>query len=350
MTLLRSLSFSGFIKDNPGMAKLAVTVIGAGIAGLSCARRLSRQGFRVTVLEKSRGPGGRVSTRRHQDLHFDHGAQYFTVRSDSLNRLASGWLGSGKIQRWDPRFPPESQPQTNQKECALYVGVPKMSVLGRNLAEGLDVSYGTYVSAASLSYSGKWRIQIEGSDSKLRSDLLIVAVPAPQALRIVPELRQFSAIPKIQMAPCWAAMFSPAAPIGADFEAAAPSDSILSWVAKNSSKPGRGPAECWVIHASPEFSAERLEDSPEQVAHQLVQEFARLFGIRSLKSSFLTAHRWRYARPMATVGQPFLYDNELRLGACGDWCIEARVEGAFLSGEALAGAISAQCQPARLEF
>ena len=137
-------------------------------------------------------------------------------------------------------------------------------------------------------------------------------------------------------------MFSPAEPIGADFEAAAPSASILSWVAKNSSKPGREPAECWVIHASPEFSAERLEDSPEQVAQQLVQEFARLFGIRSLKPSFLTAHRWRYARPMATAGQPFLYDNELRLGACGDWCIEARVEGAFLSGEALAGAISAQ--------
>ena len=43
-----------------------IAVIGAGMAGLVCAQQLSQAGYSVVVVEKSRGVGGRVATRRLQ--------------------------------------------------------------------------------------------------------------------------------------------------------------------------------------------------------------------------------------------------------------------------------------------
>ena len=61
-------------------AGLHVAVVGAGMAGVVCARTLVQAGHRVTLLEKSRGLGGRMSTRHTEFGGFDHGSQYFTVR------------------------------------------------------------------------------------------------------------------------------------------------------------------------------------------------------------------------------------------------------------------------------
>ncbi|MSO32728.1 MAG: FAD-dependent oxidoreductase, partial [Ilumatobacteraceae bacterium] len=64
------------------MTKKRVVVVGAGIAGLTAARALSHAGHSVIVLDKGRSVGGRMATRRIGDATVDHGAQFFTVRSD----------------------------------------------------------------------------------------------------------------------------------------------------------------------------------------------------------------------------------------------------------------------------
>ena len=79
-----------------------------------------------------------------------------------------------------------------------------------------------------------------------------------------------------------------------------------------------------------------LEDGAEAVATALTQELTRLLGPLSLTQA--QAHRWRYARPVTALGQPFFWDSARQLGACGDWCAGGRVEGAFLSGHLLAAA------------
>ena len=64
--------------------KNRIAVIGAGISGIYVAKELSKFA-QVTVFEKSRGFGGRMSTRTRDDFEFDHGAQYFTVKSNEFN-------------------------------------------------------------------------------------------------------------------------------------------------------------------------------------------------------------------------------------------------------------------------
>ena len=110
------------------------------------------------------------------------------------------------------------------------------------------------------------------------------------------------------------------------------------WIAKTSAKPGRDSApERWVLHASPEWSESQLEQDCEWVAGELVSDFRDLVG--ELEADGVTAHRWRFAIPPEPLNEKCLFDAELGLGACGDWCAGPRVEGAFLSGSALSGRI-----------
>ena len=117
------------------------------------------------------------------------------------------------------------------------------------------------------------------------------------------------------------------------------SRSPLAWVARNVSKPGRPKGECWVLHATPEWSAEQLEASPEHVAEQLLSAFADALGRALPPVAFRSAHRWRFARTADPLGASHLWDGELGLGVCGDWTHGSRVEDAYTSGEALARAL-----------
>ena len=57
-----------------------IAVIGAGLAGTTIASRLNEK-FDVKVFEKSRGVGGRMSTRQEATFIFDHGAQFFKIKT-----------------------------------------------------------------------------------------------------------------------------------------------------------------------------------------------------------------------------------------------------------------------------
>jgi predicted NAD/FAD-dependent oxidoreductase len=125
-------------------------------------------------------------------------------------------------------------------------------------------------------------------------------------------------------------------PIPVPFDAAFVRDSALSWVARNNSKPGRGDGEAWVLHASPEWSHEHLEDEPDEVRAALTDAFFDALAAPPSTPTQTSTHRWRYALPAEPLPQGCLWDEEQRIGVCGDWCHGPRIESAFLSGLALA--------------
>jgi predicted NAD/FAD-dependent oxidoreductase len=131
-------------------------------------------------------------------------------------------------------------------------------------------------------------------------------------------------------------------PLATAFDGAFVHDSPLSWIARNNSKPGRGPAESWVLHAGPAWSGAHLDDSPEAIASTLTGEFEQLVGLGALRPVHTDAHRWRYALPPDPLAAGALWDAENRLAVCGDWCRGARIEGAVLSGIAAAGRVLGQ--------
>ncbi|MEK7066083.1 MAG: FAD-dependent oxidoreductase [Patescibacteria group bacterium] len=66
-----------------------IAVIGAGIAGLSCAYELKKVGFDVTVFEKNDFPGGRMSTRRLDKPIFDIGADFLSDNYEQIKTYAT---------------------------------------------------------------------------------------------------------------------------------------------------------------------------------------------------------------------------------------------------------------------
>src|SRR3712207_9588128 len=85
-------------------ANSSCIVVGAGIAGLVAARALQSSGWRAVVLDEGRGVGGRMATRRIGRGTFDHGAQFFTVRSERFDRLVAEWLEAGGAPGGDAGF------------------------------------------------------------------------------------------------------------------------------------------------------------------------------------------------------------------------------------------------------
>ncbi|WP_253899897.1 NAD(P)/FAD-dependent oxidoreductase [Corallococcus carmarthensis] len=319
-----------------------VAVIGAGMSGLALARVLTGAGFGVRVLDKGRGPGGRLSTRKSADGGtFDHGAQYFTARDPLFRALVEAWMAEGIAAEWHGRIGTLTRGVVGPAKAPVrYVGVPGMNAVAKALADGLDVRTGVRVER--VEREGRaWRLTSETGEDLGLAEVVVAAVPAPQAVPLLagaPELAAQAG--SARLSPCWAVMARFDAPVAVALDGAFVEDSPLSWVARDTSKPGRAPGERWVLHGSPEYSAAHLEETAEAMAPKLVAAFSQALG-RDVHAVEAVAHRWRFAMPSPPIEASSLYDAALGLGACGDWCAGPRVEGAFLSGVALARRIAA---------
>ncbi|MBK9371776.1 MAG: NAD(P)-binding protein [Deltaproteobacteria bacterium] len=318
-----------------------VAVIGAGVAGLACARTLHDHGLPVVVFDKARGPGGRVSTRRAEGGGFDHGALYFTARDPRFRRVVESWIADGLVAPWEGRFvrlKAGGEPSADLLQTERFVGVDRMSAIPRHLATELELVPNLRVTT--LHHDGRrFTLIDEAGGVREGFDVVVVAVPAPQAaplLVLSPALAARAA--EARLDPCQAVMLRLGAPLELGFDAARVEGSPLGYAARDSSKPGRAPGERWVLHGARAWSAAHLEDSPELVISTLVGAFSELTGAE-VHPVEATAHRWRYALAAGPFGEAALWDNTLGLGACGDWCVGPRVEAAYLSGVAMAGRV-----------
>lgn len=340
-----------------------VAVIGAGISGLMAARTLADHGLQVKVFDKGRGVGGRMSTRRVDGVScFDHGAQYFTARDHRFRRYVNSWLEQGIVARW-----PDANGESPENLVVLdngkktikenrsvrnlderFVGVPAMSSVCNHLAEDLQVQTSTRVESieSNSGSASTWKLYDNQRNELGSFQHLVVSAPAEQSAELLKAFPSIALpISKIKMQPCWATMVSLAKPVGDDWVGAFIHNSILSWAARNNTKPGRPcEQEHLLLHAGHEWTSQNWDREPEEVAKELLQAFWQAAGIEAQEPVQLQAHRWRYAIPVDVPESRCYDDEEASVVACGDWAGGPRVEGAFLSGMAAAGTILRRLQ------
>ncbi len=325
-----------------------IAVVGAGIAGLACARTLVDRGFRVRVFEQDGCPGGRMATRRIDSLCFDHGVQYFTTRHPRFEPVLRQWEAAGIVACWTGRTVAlagrglgealESQPR--------FVGVPTMEAVAVHLSRGLEVRLDARV-AQLRREADRWRL-IDPGGRDLDGgafDAIVLAMPSACALELLRDLSELAPrLASVNWDSCWAVMLGLSRASGIDFDAAFVSDDpILGWIARESSKPMRvarnGVCETWILHAHPAWSGAYLDMTEADASRWMQRAFAARLG-RPLVQSMAAAHRWRLALPANPIGESYLFDERLAIGLAGDWCGGPRVEGAYLSGIELALAMS----------
>jgi hypothetical protein len=320
---------------------MKISVVGAGVAGLSAARALVAAGADVTLFDKGRVPGGRATTRRQDGFEFDHGVPFFSAGDPSFRTVVETAIGAGVVGTWRfDRITVDSSGSRRADTVERYVGIPAMDTLPRFLATGLRVE--SSVRIAEVVRDGRrWRLRDADGVERGPYDALIVSTPPAQAVPLLsgaPTLAKAAA--RADMRPCWTALVAVDGSVPVQWDVAQIDGARLEKLIRNRAKSGRPAAETWVLHAGARWSAKHLELSRETVVGRLLEGFRAVTGAPAPGIVFSTAHRWRFARPSTPLADGFLWDRDLRAGACGDWCRGSGVEAAFVSGLELSRAIA----------
>jgi predicted NAD/FAD-dependent oxidoreductase/deoxyribodipyrimidine photolyase len=321
--------------------KPKVAVIGAGMAGLTCATMLKRHNISVTVFDKGRAIGGRMTTKIINNYRFDIGAPFLKPN----NALFKDWIAQLShdkvIKKWDARVYSTSAKAGLNFNESPHVGLPSMDSIIKYYAQDCDVRCSTTIQEIDNA-DGGWRLtDKDGMDCGF-FDVVVLAIPAPQAVPLLNKVAIKMAAhinQKVEMLPTWVVMIAFNEPLAVTFDMGAFGSSILRYAIRNSSKPNRPKSpDCWVFYATTEWSETNLELSDAQVVKALASELTQHFGVKLPTLAYASAHRWRYAHAAEPLGTSHLYENGI--GVCGDWCLGRRIEDAFTSGQAMAGRVA----------
>lgn len=322
---------------------MQIAIIGAGIAGLSCAEAAFQNGHTVTLFDKGRGAGGRLSTRRVKteqgELHFDHGTASFGADSIAFQQQAEDWRKAGWISEWTARhlriqngIASPIAPRTR------YVGQPHMNSLVKALAETKDVRLSHRVSGLNR-HGPKWQLSFDmGRDEPFECDQVVLAIPPEQAGELLSGCHASWAeqVMACQSVAVWSVMLGYETPLNLPFDTASLSGSGLGAVYRNQTKPGRSAGtECLVLHATPDWSMAHLDDTPEDIIVSLMSDLHSVVDRPLPPPAVKMAHRWKYGLNAKPLGAPFLLETEQGLGVCGDWLLGAGVEQGWVSGTEL---------------
>lgn len=311
-------------------------IVGAGISGLLAARELRGAGWRVTVLDKSRGVGGRMATRRVGGSTFDHGAQFFTVRDERFRRLVEGWIEAGVVEEWTRGFA-GADGQRAEDGHPRYRGSAGMTSIPKHLARGLDVQTGGRVTEVNVREAG-WEVVTENSVHN--ADALVLTAPVPQSLalaesgdyRLPGKVR--GQLQEISYDPCVALM----AVLREDGLVPEPGGmqikgEPLDWIGDNQPK-GISETPALTIHAGPGWSREYFDVPDEEATEALLYLAGEYLGTDLASRVVETSiSRWRYSWVTNSHPEPHLVAAENpTLMFCGDAFGQPKVEGAALSG------------------
>ena len=342
-----------------------VAVIGAGMAGLICARQLRLIGYSVAVVEKSRGAGGRVATRRVGGVRADHGAPYLEPQRDALRGLIQDLSDRHTVKLWTDTVWEYREGEISAIPNSCYAAPAGMNAVGKYLAEGIEIWFGRRVQAISRTDSQMWHLSLEVTDGNLEkpqeliAKAVAVAIPAPQALMFLNS--QIGLLPdfldklrSVEYDPCMAVMAGYAARRQEDLNnlnplrksVFFPNNSDLAWIGLDSSKRIESLQPVFVVHSSAVFAQRYLETADlEPAGRELLDRASDCFIPWLKEPEWLQVHRWRYAfcrnpLPVSCLAA----GGDLPLVCAGDLCGRNQIEGALRSGLAAAGWVNSQLQ------
>jgi len=338
-----------------------IAIIGAGLSGLTCAQALQKAGYTVVILEKSRGVGGRVATRRINDDRVDHGARYLEPIGTQTQDLIQTLQQQNALQLWPETLYEfkENQLQASLNQSPKYIAPNGMNSVGKFLAEGLEIWFNRRVIELKTTENKTWYLSLEQTHETAKdkplavaAKLVVIAIPAPQALMLLETLESqinselLNRVRSVEYDPCITVMAGYSSEQQAaffdreiDWKAVTfPEDKILDWVGLDSSKWNLSQPPIVVIQSTANFAKKYLDAVDlEPVGKQLLQATATCLMPGLNDPKWMKVHRWRYAFCPQPLPNPCLTTTiPLPLVCTGDWCSRQQIEGALSSGKATA--------------
>ena len=320
--------------------KQRIAIIGAGISGLTVARTLSDIAH-VTVFEKSRGVGGRMSTRYAEPFYFDHGAQFFTARTQAFKNFLDPYIKHGIVSEWKGKV---ISLGTNEKASKRIwfephlVAAPNMNSLCKKMAEAISISANTEVAPLTAKQSDGWHMHDKEGKALGTYDWVISSAPPAQTDKLfaghLPEKTQMN---RVRMQGCYTLMIGFNKPWDKQWIAAKVRDNPIEWIAINSTKPHRTrDVTSIVAHTQNQWAEDHINDDMKIAEECLLQNFQAVSGIDCGTADYISTHRWKYAIVEAPEkSEPYIDSNQC-IAATSDWCSASRIEDVWLSAMQLA--------------
>ncbi|MEA5532770.1 NAD(P)/FAD-dependent oxidoreductase [Crocosphaera sp. XPORK-15E] len=280
-------------------------IIGGGISGLIAGTMLQRHGIKVTILDKGRGIGGRLATRRipyksNGQGIFDYGAQFFTVSEPKFQQWVDQWLEQGLVREWSK--------QLSNTETTCYCGIESNRSLAQHLAKDLNVHLQTRATKITWDAS-YWTVETEKGNS-FHGDILIMTSPIPQSLALLensditlpPQIK--SSLEQVTYYPCLTVLalldqlsLIPE-PGGLRLK-----DPSLAWIACNHKKGISPQGFAVTLHSTPEFSETHWNTEDSIVVEKLLEIASSWLGSNVVEYQL---HRWLYSHPKTVYGELYL--------------------------------------------
>lgn len=309
-----------------------IVIVGAGLSGIMAALTLKEKGYQdIILVEKSRSVGGRMATRRIESGKVDHGAQFFTVRTEKFQAFVDDWLEKGSVKRW---FGEDYQ---------RYLSVDGMNAFAKKLAANVSVRLQTRITEIKKNTNGYTLTTDKGEIIDAKA--VIVTAPAPQAKVLLEnddlqvEAKVLQKLEAIVFQPCFVGLFHLQQPTNltnnGHLDRELP-EGVLRIV--DHQKKGISEMPTVSVYMTGEWSKAHYDSGDAAVLEKLKQETRAYIGFDSVISSQLK--KWRYAEAVQFLREPFLNTNlEHPLLIAGDAFLHhqdpanrTRLESAFISG------------------
>lgn len=329
-------ALDGFVEQ--GDVTQRVAVIGAGLAGLACARVLRRAGCYVEIFERERVIGGRMAMTRLGTTPFDLGCQYLTARSTRFKSFLAELQAAGYVATWQPKT--LSREDGGGQGTPWLVGSPSMPAVVRPLAESVRINTGR--NAHTIQRVEKaWYIWFDDQTSAGPFAAIAIATPAPDARLLLGRLDALAdSLSRVRMSPCWSMVARVDGQLLPGQDVYSDMSQVIRWAARNNSKPGRPRGgEAIVIQAAQGWSRETEDADPQAVAEELWAELSHIFSLPPVRPAEMQAHLWRNALTDSALSETYLFSREHMVGVCGDWCLGRLAEHAYESGTQLGSTI-----------
>ena len=318
---------------------LKIAIVGAGISGCACASQLALLGHEVVLIEKGRGVGGRMATRRMDGARIDHGAQFFTTRDARLKQFNQSWLKEEQVVPWYDQIPGRPDLPSDMR----YRGKMGMTGPAKSLSQNCELALNFFVEKV-VREKG-WKIyERDGNGRVIFADHLVLTIPSVQMLELLDRssldlgAETMSGLRKIRHTRCLAVLGILDRPSTLAHPGAVTKPvPDVDWLSDNQVK-GISDVPAITLHASAGFSEKYWEMDAEVWVPGMLKSAEGVLGAKVSKWVF---HRWGFAKPVQTFGATYFHQPELGLTLAGDGFGGERVERACLSGLDAAEAILA---------
>lgn len=325
--------------------KKRIAIIGAGISGLTLAQRVKPYAD-VSVFEKARGVGGRMSTRYAEPFYFDHGTQFFTARTKEFQRFLKPYMDAGTIAEWKGKVIQLEVGKKTTKSMWFephLVASPNMNSMCKELAAGLNIALSTEIASLPQKRSDQWMLHDKDGNALGAFDWVISTAPPAQTAALFHAVSADNTpFDTIRMQGCYALMIGFNAPWDKSWIAATVRDNPIQWIAINSSKPGRNNAVTTiVVHSRNAWADEHIDDDVQEAQKFLLEQFTSLTDISTSDAGYISTHRWKYAIVEEADNRGFYLNDASCIAATGDWASASRIEDAWINANSLADALTA---------